>query len=197
MTSHKERTRARILDEAARAVREHGAEGIGVANLMKRAGLTHGGFYAHFASRDDLIAHTVNRLRVDSRQMLQKHLGDTQARDGLAALIDYYLSTKTRKTMDQGCPLPFLGSEAPRLPATARANFEDGIRNFRAQLAQALDATGAPDPDALASSVLAELVGAMTLARAVRDDDEAAEMLRASREALKVRLGLQPSASAN
>src|SRR3546814_16139292 len=74
----KERTRTRILDEAARAIREQGAGGIGVAALMQRAGLTHGGFYAHFENRDDLIAKAFDRMRADSQEMLWRNL-DTQS----------------------------------------------------------------------------------------------------------------------
>src|SRR3546814_7896941 len=74
----KELTRTRILDEAARAIREQGAGGIGVAALMQRAGLTHGGFYAHFENRDDLIAKAFDRMRADSQEMLRRNL-DTQS----------------------------------------------------------------------------------------------------------------------
>ncbi|SFK52689.1 transcriptional regulator, TetR family [Sphingomonas sp. NFR04] len=185
----KERTRARILDEAAKAMREKGADGIGVAALMKRAGLTHGGFYAHFENRDDLVAHAVDRMFQDSAFVLQRHLGGNAAAKGLSELIDYYLSEDTRRRTDGGCPLPSLGGEACRMPAAARARFADGITAFRAALAKALTAFGAPDPEALAASVLAEMVGAMTLARAL-DDDAAKDALHASRAQLKRRIGL-------
>ena len=80
-TTHKARTRGRILDEAAKAMREHGHEGIGVANLMKRAGLTHGGFYAHFKDRDDLVAAAIGRMFEDSKAMLARYFrpGDPRA----------------------------------------------------------------------------------------------------------------------
>src|SRR4051812_16395608 len=84
-SAHKERTRDRILDEAAQALRMHGTEGVSVAALMKRAGLTHGGFYAHFASRDDLVAHAVDRMFQDSAG--QAFLSDDPGADGLEALI--------------------------------------------------------------------------------------------------------------
>lgn len=188
-TTPKERTRARILNEAAKAMREKGADGIGVAALMKRAGLTHGGFYAHFENRDDLVAHAVDRMFQDSDLMLKRHLVGTEAAHGLAGLIDYYLSEAMRKRVDGGCPLPSLGGEASRLPAAARQRFSDGIHAFRAALAASLAACGLPDPESLAASVLAEMVGAMTLARTL-DDDAAAIALRASREQLKRRVGL-------
>jgi TetR/AcrR family transcriptional repressor of nem operon len=190
----KERTRARILDEAAKAMREHGANGIGVAALMKRAGLTHGGFYAHFENRDDLVAHAVDRMFRDSDAMLTHYLGHDEAAQGLLTLIDYYLSEETRRRTDGGCPLPSLGGESSRMPDAARQRFVRGITTFRAALARGLTSLGSPDPETLAASVLAEMVGAMTLARAL--DDEAARItLRASREQLKQRLGLTGAAA--
>lgn len=185
----KARTRARILDEAAKAMREKGADGIGVAALMQRAGLTHGGFYAHFENRDDLVAHAVDRMFQDSARLVSHYLSKDDAAEGLTGLIDYYLSDETRKRTDGGCPLPGLGGEARRMPAAARARFSDGIAAFRAALAGALAALGQPEPESLATSVLAEMVGAMTLARTL-DDDSARIALEASREQLKRRIGL-------
>ena len=111
--TQKERTRARILDEAAWAMREHGSDGIGVAALMKRAGLTHGGFYAHFKDRDDLVAHAVDRMFADSGRMLHRHFGQNDAAEGLRGLINYYLSDEMRLAADRGwrwkhcaCPSP-------------------------------------------------------------------------------------------
>jgi TetR/AcrR family transcriptional repressor of nem operon len=188
--SQKERTRDRILDEAAKAMRQHGSNGIGVAALMKRAGLTHGGFYAHFEDRDDLVAHAIDRMFRDSSHMLNRTLDQEDAAAGLRTLIDYYLSDEARLSVDRGCPLPGLSGEAGRMPAAARARFGQGVATFRAALERALALLGAAEPGGQAASVLAELVGAMALARAVGDDEQASTMLRASREQLKRRLGL-------
>ena len=185
----KERTRARILDEAAKAMREHGSDGIGVAALMKRAGLTHGGFYAHFENRDDLVAHAVDRMFRDSGAMLSHHLRRGKAARGLSGLIDYYLSDETRRNTDRGCPLPSLSGESSRMPPAARERFGAGITAFRDALAGGLAAIGTSDVEALAASVLAEMVGAMALARAM-DDEAAAGLLQASRAELKRRIGL-------
>jgi len=191
----KERTRARILDEAAKAMREHGSSGIGVAALMKRAGLTHGGFYAHFKDRDDLVAHAVDRMFRDSSAMLTQHLGHGEAATGLSSLIDYYLSETARKRIDGGCPLPSLTGEASRMPDVARDRFAVGITGFQAALAHSLAKLGLPEPMKLAASVLAEMVGAMTLARAL-DDEAAKASLEASRARLKHRIGLAEAPSA-
>lgn len=189
-SAHKERTRTRILDEAAQALRAHGTEGVSVAGLMKRAGLTHGGFYAHFASRDDLVAHAIDRMFQDSARVLDHFLGEEPGAEGLAALIDFYLSEQSLDAREQACPIPGLTGEAHRMPPAARARFERGIQDFRSAIAQALAATGHGDPEGLAISVFAEMVGAMALARSFSDHGMAVELLVAVRERLKQRAGL-------
>ncbi len=189
-TTHKERTRARILEEAARAMRVSGTEGIGVAALMKRVGLTQGGFYAHFASRDDLVAHAVERMFEDSRKMLATCLAAPDPADGLRALIDRYLSDAARRAPERTCPIPTLSGEAARMPAAARARFTAGMGRIRQALAERLAACGRAEPEELASSALAEMVGAMALSRVIEDDAQASAMLASSRERLKARLGL-------
>ena len=188
--TQKERTRARILDEAAAAMREYGPDGIGVAALMKRAGLTHGGFYAHFEDRDDLVAHAIDRMFADSAALLDRHLDAQDVRQGLSLLLDDYLSDAMRQAVDQGCPLPGLSGSAGRLPPAARKRFERGINAFRSALERSLTMLEFVEPAALASSVLSEMVGAMALARALADDAAATVTLRASRVQLKQRLGL-------
>lgn len=190
-SAHKAKVRARILDEAAIALRSGGTEGLSVANLMKRAGLTHGGFYAHFENRDDLVAHAIDRMFKDSYAMLERFLGDQPDLDGL---IDYYLSEAAMRRHDRGCPLPWLAGEAPRMPEPARLRFQAGISTMRDAIAGALVRSGHPKPeaDALAASTVAQMVGAMTLARAQGEGEEAVATLRAAREALHERVALRP-----
>lgn len=188
---HKERTRARILEEAAQAMRQHGFEGISVASLMKRAGLTHGGFYAHFESRDDLVTHAVDRMFQDNSRMLARHLDQVDVAAGISALVDEYLSEKRIAVSGRGCPFPALLGEAVRMPSAARARFAQGIETFRVRLRQALEALGQKDADEVATSMLAELIGAATVARAFGEGEPASSMLRAARTQIKCRLGLQ------
>lgn len=188
--SHKERTRARILEEAAKAMREHGTDGIGVAALMKLAGLTQGGFYAHFASRDDLVAHAVDRMFEDSRALIARYLDGRQPEEGLVTLIDHYLSDRARSDPGRTCPIPSLSSEAARLPKEARARFNEGVERFEQAIVQRLTALGREEPEVLGTSVLAEMVGTVTRVRALDDDTKASAMLSAARLRLKARLGL-------
>jgi len=186
--SHKERTRARILDEAAGALRTEGIGGIGVADLMKRAGLTHGGFYAHFASRDDLVTHAIGRMFEDSNFCRNRPLDNDDPAAGLAAFIDGYLSEKAWAHPEHACPIPSLVSEAPHMPNAARARFAQGITNVRTALAVTLKKLGHKEAKTLAGSLLAEIVGAMAIARALPDEADAAALLAKTRQDLKARL---------
>jgi TetR/AcrR family transcriptional repressor of nem operon len=188
-SAHKERTRARILAEAAQALRAHGTEGLSVAALMKRAGLTHGGFYAHFASRDDLVAHAIDRMFADSTHFLGEFLGDDCDAGGLAALIDFYLSETALDTPERSCPIPGLAGEAHRMPAAARARFERGIEDFHAAIGRSLAPSHADAAEDLACSLAAEMIGAMALARAFSDRRTATDLLAAARHRLKLRIG--------
>lgn len=122
--------------------------------------------------------------------MLVRHFGETPDGPGLDRLIDYYLSERAYRLVASGCPLPGLSGEASRMPPGARERFEAGILKFRERIGQALAAMGRDDADSLAASVLAELVGAMILARSLSDETTALALLAASRTRIKERVGL-------
>src|SRR3569833_1016183 len=122
-SEHKARTRARLLDEAAASIRAEGPGGIGVATLMARVGLTHGGFYAHFRSKDELIAQAITRMFEDSRALFVARTEGQTPADGLTNYIDAYLSETHRDRTAHGCPLPCLSGELARMPNAARESF--------------------------------------------------------------------------
>src|ERR1700754_2740159 len=101
---HKEQTRARVLQEAAREIRAKGPDGIGVAAIMARAGLTHGGFYAHFKSKDALVAAALDTMFEDMRARFERRASDADPRTALRAYVDFYLSAMHRDARDRGCP---------------------------------------------------------------------------------------------
>ncbi|WP_026042576.1 TetR/AcrR family transcriptional regulator [Pantoea sp. A4] len=189
--SHKARTRQRILDEAAVVMREHGTEGIGVAALMKRAGLTHGGFYAHFASREALVEAVIAEMFADSAARFAAITSLKDPAERLTQLIDNYLSLHHRNAPGEGCPMPALVSEMAHLPLEARTLFSQRRNAVQQLLAQALHELNHPQADEVAVSILAEMVGAVALARACPDEDEAGTLLAASRRAVKQRAGLE------
>jgi TetR/AcrR family transcriptional repressor of nem operon len=152
--THKERTRARILEEAAKAMLIHGTDGLGVAALMRRAGLTHGGFYAHFASREDLVSHAVERMFARSESFIARRLKGKAPGEGLAEMIEGYLSDRARLSPDFACPIPSISGEARRLPEAARARLSAGVRHVEAIIAESLRAMGRDQAEDLAQSVL-------------------------------------------
>jgi TetR/AcrR family transcriptional repressor of nem operon len=187
---HKQKTRAKVLSVAARAIRADGPDRIGVAAIMAEAGLTHGGFYAHFASKEDLIAEAIGQMFLESQVKMEAHVAGKAGKAALEAYINFYFSRAHRDGRDSGCPLPALSADLPRLPDRARQRFGEGVEGMRRRLAGWLSEIGKAAPEALATSTLAEMVGAVTLARAVADRGQSDAMLKISRAALRARLGL-------
>ena len=118
--SKKEETRERIVRAAARAIRKHGYEGVGVADVMKEAGLTHGGFYAHFESRDALLAAAADQAGAESIESLTRAIAAAKPGQELTALVDTYLSDRHVTAPEQGCAIAAAGSEVPRQQAEVR-----------------------------------------------------------------------------
>lgn len=176
----KEATHERIVDEAARALRRDGYDGVRVAEIMNEAGLTHGGFYAHFASRDALVVEAVERAAQSSLEalgaMAVARPGD--AGGGLAALAERYLSNTHAERVESGCVLAALASETPRQPAEVRAVATRNVEGFVdvvERLLPGCDGDEGRRDDA--HVMVAALVGALVLARAV-DDPELSRELR-------------------
>jgi TetR/AcrR family transcriptional regulator, transcriptional repressor for nem operon len=190
---HKQKTRERVLKEAARAIRAAGPHKVGVAAVMAKAGLTHGGFYAHFASKDELIAAAIGQMFEESARKFAGQTADRAPRAALASFIDFYLSREHRDARKTGCPLPFLSADLPRLRRPARERFAQGVAALTDRIGGLLEKCGCEHAEEEASSVLSELVGALSLARAEPDSVRADAILAHSRSALKRRLGLEDS----
>ena len=193
---HKQRTRELLLKEAASAIRLEGPDRVGVAGIMAKAGLTHGGFYAHFASKEELVVRAIEQMFVDGRNRFDRTVADKGPAEALAAYIDFYLSETHRDRRDRGCPLPALSGDLARLDLAARETFERGIGLLTGLLAERLAAIGRDDPQELATSMLSELVGALVVARSIADPARSGAILKASRRNLKARLGLPAETSA-
>ena len=191
---HKQQTRGKVLDAAARTIRASGPDRIGVASVMAEAGLTHGGFYAHFSSKDDLVIAAIGHMFEQSAARLRRETEGRGPVEGLAAYVDFYLSARHRDARASGCPIAALASDLPRLTDPARAIFADGLRRLTAALGERISALGRLDADAEARSLVAELVGALSLARIEPDRKQSDAILSASRRLVKERLGLGPRA---
>src|SRR3989449_7499254 len=188
--NHKERTRARVLAEAAAAIRSKGSERVGVAEVMAGAGLTHGGFYAHFKSKDDLLTEAISYMFADAYAAFLRHTEGRAPADALSNYIDAYLATSHRDDRAHSCPLAALSGDLPNMPALARARFADGTHRLVAALGQLVKKLSAKNAEALAWSALAEMAGALALSRTVSHADRATPILRDSRALGRTRLRL-------
>lgn len=165
-STRKDRTHDRIVDVASRAIRRAGTKGVGVADIMKEAGLTHGGFYAHFQSRDALVLEAMQRAWRDSSSVLQEAMlrRMNEGEDAFAALVHSYLHEVNLERVEHGCLVAALASEMPRMDAEVS---NEAQRNIHA-LIQLVRSTlpGNVDPNH-AEGLTAALVGALQLARAL------------------------------
>src|SRR5437764_5079406 len=163
--SKKEQTRERILRAAARAIRKHGYEGVGVADVMKEAGLTHGGFYAHFESRDALLAAAADQAGAETLEILTRAIATAKPGQELTALVDTYLSDRHVAAPEQGCVIAAAGSEVPRQQAEVRRAASRRIKDLVSLIERQLPEWGKSAAHDKAMSTAATLVGALVLAR--------------------------------
>jgi TetR/AcrR family transcriptional repressor of nem operon len=177
----KAKTHDRIVKIASARIREAGIEGPGVADIMRAAGLTHGGFYKHFGSRDDLIAEAADRAFADSDRAVHEVMEGAQ--DPLTAFVDWYGSTQHRDNPATGCPVVALGADVRRGDDRVRAAYQRQVERYLANLERLLG--GGEDARRRATVALSTLVGSVVLARAIDDESLSDEILRDVREALK------------
>lgn len=191
--THKQETRAKVLKAAARQIRSRGPSGVSVADVMSEAGLTHGGFYAHFASKDELVGAAIDHAFSDRRAKLRaatEGLGDAAY---LANLVDAYVSAAHRDRPERGCPITTLTTELPRQARPAREAFDSGVKSLIEGIAARLTVGDPETRQALAGSLVAEMAGAVSLARAVSDPALSDVLLEQTRRSVRARMGLPPS----
>jgi TetR/AcrR family transcriptional regulator, transcriptional repressor for nem operon len=182
-SQRKQASHDRILDAASRALRRGGYAGVGVADVMKEAGLTHGGFYAHFASRDALLAGALEHAGKESAGSLSQRIAARVA-DGstpFRALIELYLSDRHLAAVETGCPVAALGSEMPRQSAELRTASRERVRSLVKLVGSVLPQDAAPGSE---FAVAGTMVGALQMARALGDNAQGRAVLAASRDAL-------------
>ena len=172
-----EQNRERIIAVAAKLFRERGFDGIGVAELMKSAGLTHGGFYGNFASKEDLMVQACTRALEGSVDTLQKAV-DRGGKDVLTEVASAYLSPAHRDRPGEGCVLAALGAEAARHDSPVRGAFTQGVRSVVDLLTRLLPGKSKRAKRERALAIYASMVGALVLARAVDDAELSEEVLQ-------------------
>lgn len=180
--SRKKDTHERIVAAAAHAIRSHGYAGVSVAEVMKKAGYTHGGFYAHFKSRDALLVEALNcasqDIAVEAARVARLRAG-TGASE-FRCLVEAYLADQYLGTLENGCPIAALAAEMPRQSLAVR----DASMARVHQLIAAVRSTLPESYRAMASLIAGSLVGTLQLARALGDTPQGREVLSAARESL-------------
>ncbi|HKP55923.1 MAG TPA: TetR/AcrR family transcriptional regulator [Polyangiales bacterium] len=183
-SEQRERTHAEILRSAASVLRQRGIAAASVANVMGKLGLTVGGFYAHFPSKDALIAQALDEVMSESWQALIERHRSKPRHLQLGAIIDGYLSQSHRDAEDSGCPMPAIVSEMPAQDGSVRKAFRQG---FSRNVQLLRDVGGIGEDEALAAVSL--MVGALVLARATRGADLSESILAAARRAARRLVG--------
>jgi TetR/AcrR family transcriptional regulator, transcriptional repressor for nem operon len=191
---HKQETHDRIVRKASVRLREKGAHGIGVADLMKEAGLTHGGFYAHFDSRDALVIEAFNYAMERSNANWRKLAEQTPPEKRFAAIVESYLTTTHRDDPGHGCAVPTLGPEIARESPRTRKAFAAKIDEMIEMMADQLPDVPRKAARKQAIAALATMMGTVVLSRIAGSGEFSDEVLAAGRETVLSRNAAKPPA---
>jgi len=186
---HKPRTRQRILDAAGKAFRRHGFRGAGIDAVMRGARLTKGAFSQHFASKDELLAETIEAVVAEKMGVLFSCARGLAGRDWLRAVIGRYLSIEHLDDPEGGCPVPALLSELSRADRKSRAAFERLMTRGVEEFARHLADLAPKEARRRARAMQAACFGAMALARAMPGRKQAEEVVLSTRDSLLEGLG--------
>ncbi|MFO1108926.1 MAG: TetR/AcrR family transcriptional regulator [Bradyrhizobium sp.] len=190
---HKQETHERIVRKASVRLREKGAHGIGVADLMKEAGLTHGGFYAHFDSREALVIEAFNYAMDRSTEHWRKMAEQTPPEKRFAAIVDSYLTAIHRDDPGHGCAIPTLGPEIARESAKTRKAFAARLDEMIEMVADQMPELPRKAARMQAIAAIATMAGALVLSRVAGSGEFSEEILGAGREAVLTRTGKTPA----
>lgn len=168
-TLAKEASHKRIVSAAAKAIRRSGYDGTGVADIMKEAGLTHGAFYAHFASREAMLAEAADRAGAESNALAASIIATVPPDQALQALMQVYLSKEHLENIEAGCPISALGSEMPRQSPEVRRAATLRIKEMIDLVARQMPDWGQSSAHERALVTVSMMVGTLILARAVDD----------------------------
>ncbi len=183
-SSTKEASHERIVGAAARAIRRSGYNGTGVADIMKEAGLTHGAFYAHFESREAMLAEAADCAGAQANAAAAKIISAVPPDQALKTLVGTYLSKEHVDAIETGCPISALGSEMPRQSPEVRRAATLRIKEMIDLVARQLPDWGQPSAHERALAMVASMVGTLILARAVDDSALSDALCNASLKSL-------------
>jgi len=184
---HKQETHARIVKKASVRLREKGAHGIGVADLMKEAGLTHGGFYAHFDSREALVIEAFGYAMDRATERWRTLAAETPVEKRLSTIVDTYVSTVHRDDPGRGCAVPTLGAEIARESAKTRKAFSGKLEQLIEVMAEQIPDVTRKAARKQAMGMMATMMGALVMSRVAGSGELSDEILAAGRETAMAR----------
>ena len=164
---HKAETHQKIVKDASRRIRAEGITGAAVSAVMRDAGLTHGGFYKHFTSKDDLLVESVREAFRDFAEKLVHAAEQSRSEEPWKAIVQFYLSVKHCDDPSHGCPITALGPELARVEAGMRGQFFADIVNYKNTLVPFMPGRRAVDKESAFFAIFSTMIGAMQLARAL------------------------------
>jgi TetR/AcrR family transcriptional regulator, transcriptional repressor for nem operon len=177
-------TRRRIVDVAAREFRANGIQATGLADVMAAAGLSHGGFYRHFESKDQLVAEACEAGLASIVEKLEAIANAGAPEDGFSAIINGYVSAGHRDGPAGGCPLAGMGSELARADAETRAAASRGFDDLAEILAKRVQGTNQDSARSKAVFALSAMIGAITMSRIISDPESSLSLLQDVRQQL-------------
>jgi TetR/AcrR family transcriptional repressor of nem operon len=175
--------RSKIIDAASVLFREHGMS-VSIDDVMNNVGLTHGGFYKYFKSRQDLADKSIVQAIRQTNQRIRVWLRDAPSDEGLGAVVQSYLSPKHRDEIGTGCPLPALGAEIARMSLVARRDFSIELETMIGLLAGQYEGLSGQIARQRATAAIAAMVGSILLARVTRDPALSTSILAAGQQAV-------------
>lgn len=181
-----EENRQAVINVASRLFRQHGFDGVGLKDLMDGAGLTHGAFYKQFKSKDDLAAQASKRA-LERASHRWAAAAAANPKDPLSAVLAFYLGMSHRADRKDGCPVVALGSDAARQGTDVKASFETGTREYLEMLGNWVGDADGGEPSKKAMAILATMVGALLISRAVNSERLSNRFLQAAAESIRMK----------
>jgi TetR/AcrR family transcriptional repressor of nem operon len=179
---HKEATRERIVRTASRRFRGRGENNVAIADLMQELKLTHGGFYRHFESKEDLFAESIAKAFEEGAARLKQVAKNARPGYELKSIIEAYLSPKHCAHTAEGCPVAALAAEIARHPRTVRLRFDRAVRTYADQLARYMPGSTEDEKRRNCAILFSGMAGALSLARAVADESTRQKILEDAKE---------------
>ncbi|MCI0415793.1 TetR/AcrR family transcriptional regulator [bacterium] len=181
-TGHKQETRDQIVRTASQRFRKKGAEGVAISDIMHELRLTHGGFYRHFNSKQQLFVEALKKAFEDGEVFLRKATEHAPKGQELRNIIERYLSVEHCLNVSSGCPVAALSAEVGRQPKAVRLAFDRAINLFVSRVARFVPGESVKERERKAGVLFAGMVGALSMARATSDTTMRDELLGSARE---------------